>query len=148
MPKVTVVQYEGSDEQITRILTQVFPTTIEPPSPRPTQPNGSTAWDQTSVKFQQFLAGTAAAGRPAQNKAMLAWLKAKDGEIKLTNLWNAAGVANQHDYAGVGGSLTKNMVKAGGPRRWYEYRVEANEWLYKIVPELLEPLRRAFGVKG
>jgi hypothetical protein len=78
---------------------------------------------------------------------MLAWLKA-DGEILLTKLWKAAGVKVQHDYSGVGGSMTKNMMKAKGPKAWYGYSLNNDgEWVYKIVPELVDPLKRSFGLK-
>jgi hypothetical protein len=78
---------------------------------------------------------------------MTAWLKA-DGEILLTKLWKAAGVKKQHDYSGVGGSMTKNMMKAKGPKAWYTAALNNDgEWVYKIVPELVEPLKCSFGLK-
>jgi hypothetical protein len=62
-------------------------------------------------------------------------------------LWNAAGVKAQHDYAGVGGSLTKNMVKAKGPKTWYTWHLDkSGEWIYEIIPELRDPLKRAFEI--
>jgi hypothetical protein len=76
-----------------------------------------------------------------------AWLKA-NGEILLTKLWQAAGVKKQHDYSDVGGSMTKNMMKAKGPKAWYTGALNNDgEWVYKIVPELVDPLKRSFGLK-
>jgi hypothetical protein len=38
----------------------------------------------------------------------------------------------------VGGSLRKNMVKAGGPKDWYIGHVDGKgEWHYTILPELI-----------
>ena len=67
--------------------------------------------------------------------------------IELTQLWKASGVKNQHDYGGIGSSLTRNMIKVGGMKRWYlgeRHPTKAHEWIYKINPELIEPLKRAF----
>ncbi|HEY6765742.1 MAG TPA: hypothetical protein VI386_13305 [Candidatus Sulfotelmatobacter sp.] len=78
---------------------------------------------------------------------MTAWLKV-DGEILLTKLWKPARVQKQHHYSGVGCSLTKNMVKAKGPKERYTGALNnKGEWVYKIVPELVEPLKRSLGLK-
>jgi hypothetical protein len=145
MPSVTIVKYEGSEEEVLRFMAQnghaVHTSTA---STGTHQANG--IWDQVASKFESLLKKTAAGGRPGQRNAMLAWLKAS-GSIELTKLWKAAGVKAQHDYAGVGGSLSKNMAKAGGPKDWYDGHVDkAGEWHYTILPELIEPLKRAFGV--
>jgi hypothetical protein len=146
MPSVTIIKFEGSEEEISRFLVQNGHNM----SPLPAGSKGSQPangmWDQVASKFESLIKKTAAAGRPGQRDAMLAWLKA-GGSIELTKLWKAAGVKAQHDYAGVGGSLSKNMKKAGGPRDWYDGHVDkSGEWHYTILPELVEPLKRAFGV--
>jgi hypothetical protein len=97
-------------------------------------------------RFAEYVNNAAAAGNKSQQNAMLAWLK-DNGEIYLVKLWKAAGVRNQHDYSGVGGSMTKNMMKANGPREWYTaYRNTNGQWIYKIKLDLLEPLKRSFGL--
>jgi len=148
MPSLTFVKYEGTDEQIAHILTQLFPSK-EVDSEEPTTASATAPWNDVARRFEQCVSATAAYGKAGQKDAMLSWLKAKNGEIPLESLWRSAGVASQHDYSGIGGSLTKNMVKSGGPREWYQYHVDpSGEWIYRIMPELLEPLRHAFGVKA
>ena len=148
MPSVTLIRFDGTEEEIARFLTQninaVSASSVQA-SNTANQANGT--WDQIAVKFEGFVSEAAAAGRPGQKDAMLAWLRA-GGCIQLTKLWNAAGVRTQHDYAGVGGSLTKNMVKAKGPRAWYTWhrKGKSGEWIYEIVPDLREPLKSAFGL--
>jgi hypothetical protein len=145
MPSVTIIKYEGSEEEILRFLAQNAHAVAATTVPTGThQANG--IWDQVANKLERLLKKTAAGGRPAQRDALLAWLRAS-GRIEFTKLWKAAGVKTQHDYAGVGGSLSKNMVKAGGPKDWYDGHVDkAGEWHYTILPELVEPLKRAFGL--
>jgi hypothetical protein len=146
MPSVTILKYEGTEEEISRFLAQNGHGLAAPKVSTATGQPASGIWDQVATKFEKYIRMTAAAGRPGQKNAMLTWLKA-DGKTELTKLWKAAGVKSQHDYAGVGGSLTKNMVKAGGPKDWYSWHVDnADEWHYAILPELVEPLKRAFGV--
>lgn len=151
MPKVRIIEYEGSDDQILKLLTQGAALGIATPRSDPQSNNGSngnSVWDGIARKFAKHVSDTAAWGRTGQKKAMEAWLARKNGEIELTALWKAAGVKTQHDYAGIGGSLTKNMIKSGGPREWYQYYTNGKgEWLYKVMDELLVPLRDAFGVK-
>jgi hypothetical protein len=104
-------------------------------------------WDDVARRFAEHVKSAAACGNPSQKDAMTAWLNA-DGEILLTKLWKAAGVKKQHDYSGVGGSMTKNMMKAKGPTAWYTWALNNNgEWVYKIIPELVEPLKRSFDIK-
>jgi hypothetical protein len=147
MPSVMIIKFEGSEEEVLRFMAQNGHgvATSQATSTGTQQVNG--IWDQVASKFERYIKKTVAAGRPAQRDALLAWLRA-DGKIELTKLWKAAGVKVQHDYAGVGGSLTKNMAKAGGPKDWYDAHVDkAGDWHYTILPELVEPLKRAFGVK-
>jgi hypothetical protein len=146
MPSVTIVKYEGTEEEVLRFMAQNGSAASAPTAAlAPNQGHG--AWDHVAGKFERKLKKTAAAGRPSQRDAIVAWLKA-GGSIELTKLWKAAGVKTQHDYAGVGGSLSKNMRKAGGPEDWYDGHVDnTGEWHYTILPELIDPLKRAFGVK-
>jgi hypothetical protein len=152
MAKLTFVQYDGSDEQITKLFSQLMAANGGgqlSPSPKGNGSAGiaSSSFTEDATKFAQYVNDAAAYGKPGQQKAMLAWLNA-DGEILLVKLWKAAGVSTQHDYSGVGGSLTKNMIKAGGPRDWYTCSLNHDgEWVYKILPELVEPLKQAFGLK-
>jgi hypothetical protein len=152
MPKFTFVHYDGSDEQIIKLLSQLVAANGGgqlPPSPKGNGNSGTTssAFTEVATEFAQYVNEAAAYGKPGQRKAMQAWLEA-DGEILLTKLWNAAGVNSQHDYSGVGGSLTKNMKKAGGPEDWYTVSLNNDgERVYKIRAELVEPLKQAFGLK-
>lgn len=151
MPSITYVRYEGSDAQILDLLSKLIPNPGTVPIPITTTtpstgPDSSSAWDVIAKKFERCVSAATANGRPGQKNAMVAWLRA-GGNIELTKLWKAAGVKNQHDYSGVGSSLTKNLQKAGGPGDWYQWRREnSGEWIYTILPELVEPLKRAFGV--
>jgi len=39
------------------------------------------------------------------------------------------------------------MMKAKGPKEWYTGSLSSdNGWVYKIVPVLVEPLKRSFGL--
>jgi hypothetical protein len=149
MSRITYVQYEGSDEQIRDLVSKLIPTpdAASATTVRPTiGHNGPGTWDLIAEKFERSLSATAANGKPGQKRAVEAWLRV-GGSIELTKLWKAAGVKNQHDYAGVGGSLTKNMLKAGGPREWYLWQKQnSGDWIYSILPELVDPLKRALGI--
>jgi hypothetical protein len=148
MPTITVIKFEGSEDEIARFLAQngySSSTSQTAPAKAPSQTSGM--WGDVARMFEKHVSETAASGRPAQKNAMVAWLRA-GGSIELTKLWHAAGVKTQHDYAGVGGSLTKNLVKARGPKQWYTWhRNRTGEWIYEIIPELREPLKDAFGLK-
>ena len=148
MPKFTFVQYEGNDEQIAQLVSRlVSAEKVQGIEDLRSSVNGSSAWDAIATRFERNVSKTAAEGRPGQKDAMLAWLRA-GGRIELTKLWKAAGVKAQHDYSGVGGSLSKNMKKAGGPPEWYDAYVDSSgEWIYTIQPDLVPSLKLAFGVK-
>jgi hypothetical protein len=148
MPKFTFVQYEGDDEQIAQMVGRLISSEKAVKSPgEPSTTNGSSMWDTVSTRFERLVSSTAAEGRPSQKQAIVAWLR-DGGEIELTKLWKAAGVKAQHDYSGVGGSLSKNMIKAGGPSDWYDAHVDGSgQWIYKLLPELVEPLKRAFSIR-
>ena len=150
MPGFTYVHYDGSDEKIIELVSKlVSGNGGNQASPAPISTNAvePITWDEVAHRFAEYINSAAASGNPGQKNAVMAWLKA-DGEILLTKLWKAAGVKVQHDYSGVGGSMTKNMVKAKGPKAWYDGSLNSDgEWVYKIVPVLVEPLKRSFGLK-
>jgi hypothetical protein len=149
---VRIIEYEGSDEQILKLLTQG--TSHIPSASAGTAVGGRNGggespslWDGVAKKFHKYVSDTAAWGKTSQNKAMLAWLQ-NDGKIDLTLLWKSSGVKAQHDFGGVGGSLTKNMIKAGGPREWYRaHQNDKGQWIYEIEEGLVAPLKNAFGLK-
>ena len=151
MPGFTYIHYDGADEKILELVSRLLANANSGTQPSTTANshagNPPSAWDQIARQFTQHVATAAAYGNPGQKNAMTAWLK-EDGEILLSKLWKASGVKAQHDYSGVGGSLTKNMMKAKGPKAWYTFAATGNrDWVYKILPELVEPLKRSFGLK-
>jgi len=151
MPGFTYVHYDGSDERIIDLLSKLVGGNGGSQAAGTTSaPNNGiepSTWDDVARRFAEHVNSAAACGNPGQKDAMTAWLKA-DGEILLTKLWKAAGVKKQHDYSGVGGSMTKNMMKAKGPKAWYTAALNNDgEWVYKVVPELVEPLKCSFGLK-
>ena len=151
MPNFTFVHYDGSDEQIMKLVSQLLATNGGGQLRSTPKANGKTgmassSFNEVTTNFAQYVNDADAYGMPGQKKAMLAWLNA-DGEILLAKLWKAAGVKSQHDFGGVLGSLTKNMIKAKGPKAWYTWsRNNDGEWVYKIVVEFVEPLKQAFGL--
>jgi hypothetical protein len=101
----------------------------------------TTIYNSANNKF-----GFAYLGLKSSSLVMEAWLKQK-GVARLANLVTASGVKKTHDYAGVGSSPTRNMKKAGGPKKWYDEHRDVNgERVYTITPELVGPLRHAFRV--
>jgi hypothetical protein len=148
MPGFTYIHYDGTDERILELVSQMISGNTERKTqPLPNNGEGSSTWDEVAKRFAEHVSRAEADGNSSQKNAILAWLKA-DGEILLTKLWKASGVKVQHDYSGVGGAMTKNMVKAKGPKAWYTGSVNsAGDWVYRIVPELVDPLKRSFGLK-
>lgn len=149
MPTFTFVRYEGSDSEIRHLVTQLM-TGQQPAAPSaPASSNGLLApspWDEIAKRFESLVAAAVGDGRPGQKQAMEAWLRAH-GKIPLVQLWKAAGVKVQHDYGGIGGSLTKNMIKAGGPQKFFQVRRDSlGQRHYEILPELVDPLKRAFRI--
>jgi hypothetical protein len=150
-----LIIYEGSDEEIRKYLSSM---------PIQTQMNGLTsnggstsketggaisAWDQIALAFRRRLEEAVSNGHAGQKNAVLIWLK-HNGEIDLSLLWKASGVKSRHDYGGIGSSLTRNMKRAGGPKAWYTYQrhsAKQDDWVYTMIPELVDPLKRAFGVQ-
>ncbi len=147
-----LIIYEGSDEEIRRFLTSLPQHVDVQPAPAhggagPSNGRGA-QWDAIAQAFHNRLQEAAAYGRKGQMNAMIAWLRS-NGSIELSKLWGASGVANQHDYGGIGSSLTRNMLKSGGMKQWYSckpHSTKPKEWIYAIMPELVEPLKKAFGI--
>ena len=147
-----LIIYEGSDEEIRKYLSSLPMHTQSGLTPSdaggtPTA-KGPDHLDQIAQAFRKKLDDAAADGRKGQINAMTAWLK-QNGSIELTDLWKASGVKNQHDYGGIGSSLTRNMKRSGGLKHWYageRHPKKPGEWFYTIVPEMVGPLRRAFGI--
>jgi len=151
-----LIIYEGTaaDDEIRKYLSSLMVQgqAMESASPVASGAANGTrqknVFDQIAQAFCARIAEVAATGLKGQYNAMAAWLK-NDGMIELSQLWKASGVKNQHDYGGIGSSLTRNMKKAGGMKQWYSgerHPNKAHEWIYKINPELVEPLKRAFGI--
>ncbi len=110
------------------------------------QGNASHWAHNVAPKFAGFVFQAAARGDNSQRDCMVTWLK-HDGRVPLTQLVKASGVKMTHDYAGVGSSLSRNMKKAGGPKKWYDVVRDINgERIYIIVPELVAPLKQAFNI--
>jgi hypothetical protein len=144
------VSYDGSDQEIIALLGQIGGVLASNNNngANGNRPHGSTKpsnWpDNVAAKFAGFVFQTASRGEKSQRDAMEAWLK-YDGRIPLSILVKASGVKVTHDYAGVGSSLSRNMKKAGGPKKWYDVvRDIKGERVYTITPELVEPLKQAF----
>ena len=149
MPSFTYVKYDGSDAEIRHLITQLMaaPQVAAPSAPASNDALlDPTPWDDIAKRFESLVSAAVGDGRPGQKQAMEAWLRAH-GKIPLVQLWKAAGVKVQHDYSGVGGSLTKNMMKAGGPQKFFQIRRDsAGQRHYEILPELVDPLKRAFQI--
>ena len=94
-------------------ITGETPSSIEP------------GWPQKAAqKFAGYVSHAAARGEDSQQAVMRFWLK-RDGVAPLEDLVRASGVAKSHDFAGVSSSLTRNMLKAGGPKKWYQEHRES-----------------------
>jgi hypothetical protein len=153
MPTLSfTVTYDGSDSEISKALGRMVSAFGSPDgSPAASimsqSANGSPGWaDNVAPKFAGFVFQTAARGEKSQKHVVEAWLR-HDGAISATALVKASGVKRTHDYSGVGSSLTRNMKKSGGPKKWYDTsRDIKGEKIYRMSPELVEPLKRAFKV--
>jgi hypothetical protein len=151
MPTFTfTVSYDGSDQEIIALLGQIGGVLANNNGVNGNRSHGvakPSNWpDNVAAKFAGFVFQTASRGEKSQRDAMEAWLK-HDGRIPLSTLVKASGVKVTHDYAGVGSSLSRNMKKAGGPKKWYDVvRDTKGERVYTITPELIEPLKQAFHV--
>jgi hypothetical protein len=148
------ITYDGSDEEVFKVLGSTLAsltpskksdstnskiTTASPQLfPRVKQPS----LERIALKFVGYVSA-----RRKQLAVMRAWLGG-GGKARGSELVKAAGVKKPHDLGGVGGSLTKNMMKADGPRDWFDkYRDANGDWIYEITYALVQPLKEAFGVK-
>jgi hypothetical protein len=144
MPTLTLTfTYDGSDPEIMQALSGVGAAL-----------GGSTAHSvhnnsrQSSKPVERIASEFAGyvSQRDNLKNVMLAWLR-HDGKISLSELVKISGVKKQHDYAGIGSALTRNMKKADGPGDWYDcIRNVQGEWIYEIADELVQPLKRAFSL--
>jgi hypothetical protein len=153
MPTLTfTMNYDGSDAEIMQALGRMaaaFGATNGTPSSKSngSVPSGPSGWpDKAAPKFAGYVLHAASRGRVSQRTVMHTWLKSK-GVADLVDLVKASGVKKSHDFAGVSSSLTRNMLKSGGPKKWYaEHRDATGRRIYQISDELVEPLRVAFHV--
>lgn len=140
------VTYDGSDTDIKRAISRMISSLSSEPvdslredSFAARRPSEST--ERIASQFAGFISR-----RPRLLNVMKAWLQ-RDGSILLSELVKVSGVKKQHDYGGVGGALTKNMRKAGGPSDWYSWEEQPDsDWVYSIADEYVKPLKRAFGL--
>jgi hypothetical protein len=149
MPTLTLtLNYDGTDADIMQALGRMVAAFGANGKNSSQISNGSsTGWpDRVAPKFAGYVSQAAASGHRSQQAVMEAWLK-PHGTIDLNDLVKVSGVAKTHDFAGVGSSLTRNMIKAGGPKKWYEEHRDVNgKRIRRISDELVEPLKRAFRV--
>jgi hypothetical protein len=161
MPTLTF-NIDCTDEQVHNLLEMLLgkKSTAPPPEDSAKVPGGTAIptsarqdVNRIATKFSEFVK----AGSLGQLNAMKVWLAA-NGNARLIDLVQASGVKKQQDYGGVSGSLSKNMLKAGGvsarahglpqfPREWYGVVYDPGaqgERRYVIATELVEPLKAAF----
>jgi hypothetical protein len=143
MPTLSfTVTYDGTDPEIIRVLSRFASAlSMEPKaeSGRIDSIPSSDSIERIAGKFAGYVSRTS-----RLKNVMLAWLR-KDGKIPLPELVKVSGVKKQHDYAGIGSALTRNMKKAGGPKDWYDGAQDVHgDWIYEIAGELVQPLKRAF----
>ena len=148
MARVTIL--EGTPEEIQKLISSLpsdrYATNQPQTNELANEVQGSPDLDRVAKNFRERLDEVASYGRKGPMNAIIRWLE-RDGAIDLTELWQAAGVASLREYAPIGSSLTRHMVGAGGTNHWYQgkpHPEKRNEWLYRISPELIEPLKRAF----
>src|SRR5258707_3507864 len=121
--------YDGTDPEIIQVLSRIGSALSGPKQngvSTPAQASGSI--DRIATKFAWYVSR-----RHNLKSVMIAWLR-RDGKIPLTDLVKVSGVKKQHDYAGIGSALSRNMKKAGGAREWYDGAENAQgEWIYEIA---------------
>jgi hypothetical protein len=144
MPTLSfTVTYDGTDPEIIRALSRFAAalSTNEKHDEKIASQQSSDSVERIASKFAGYVCRTT-----RLKTVMLAWLR-RDGKIPLPELVKVSGVEKQHDYAGIGSALTRNMKKAGGPRDWYDGTQDVHgEWIYEIAAEFVKPLRRAFSL--
>lgn len=161
MPSLTLnidCTYEQARNIISILADKSATGNLEIPAAQQPVTKASDNIDKIATDFAKLIKATADAGSPGQLNTMTAWLEA-DGRARLIDLVKASGAKHQQGYSGVGGSLSKNMIKAGGPRKrsdgipqfpqeWYGFVQDLakaeGEYTYLIAEELIEPLKQAF----
>src|SRR5262249_35054026 len=99
--------------------------------------------EKVAQKFVGYVSHAAARGEDSQQAVLCFWLK-RDGVAPLDDLVKASGVSKTHDFAGVSSSLTRNMLKAWRPKKWYQdYRDVNGKRMRRISDELVHPLKHA-----
>jgi hypothetical protein len=142
MPTLSfTVTYDGSDPEILHALSR-FASALSTNNEQNGQVSAlpsSDSIERIAGKFAGYISRT-----NRLKNVMIAWLR-RDGKIPLVELVKVSGVKKQHDYAGIGSALTRNMKKAGGPKDWYDGNQDVHgDWNYEIAGELVQPLKRAF----
>ncbi len=149
MPTLSLtVNYDGADAEIMQALSRMAAAFgANSKNSGQISNNSSTGWpDRVAPKFAGYVSRAASSGHQSQQAVMEAWLK-PHGTTDLNDLVKASGVTKIHDFAGVSSSLTRNMLKAGGPKKWYEEHRDLNgKRIRRICDELVEPLKRAFHI--
>jgi hypothetical protein len=142
------VSYDGADAEIIQALSRMvaaFPASNR--SNGQTSGGSGSGWpEKAAPRFAGYVSHAATRGERSQQAVMHLWLK-RDGAVELDDLVKASGVAKSHDFAGVSSSLTRNMLKAGGPKKWYQEHRDVNgKRMRRISDELVQPLKRAFNI--
>ncbi|HXE92004.1 MAG TPA: hypothetical protein VNK82_13690 [Terriglobales bacterium] len=145
MPTLTLTfAYDGSDPEIMQALSRMVAAFGSPTGTISLPTLGSqvsSSVERIATKFAGLVYRT-----PRLRAVMEEWLR-RGGKIPLSELVRISGVKKQHDYAGIGSALTRNMKAAGGPKDWYDgHQDVAGAWIYEIADELVAPLRKAFKI--
>jgi|ERR1700730_18597583 len=144
MPTLSfTVTYDGTDPEIIHALSR-FASALSNNNKSDRQVSSlqsSDSVERIAGKFAGYVSRTS-----RLKNVMVAWLR-NDGKIPLAELVKISGVKKQHDYAGIGSALTRNMKKAGGAKDWYDGTQDVHGvWIYEIAAELVHPLKRAFNL--
>ena len=149
MPNLSVtITYDGTDLEIIGAISRIvaaFPGNNK--SDDQIHGGSGPGWPEKAAQnFAGYISDAAARDQRGQQAAIRFWLK-RGGEALLEELAKASGKDNNHDFAGVISSLTRNMKKAGGPKKWYQKHRDVNgKRVRRISDELVEPLKRAFKI--
>jgi hypothetical protein len=148
MPTLSfTVTYDGSDSEIIQALSRIGSALGGTKQISNAPQNGHNGAIQPSSTLEKIAAKFAGyiSRRKRLKDVMVPWLE-KDGKITFRELMKLASVKTEHQYAGIGSALTRNMKKAGGPKDWYENNSQdlKGEWIYEIAAEFVEPLKHAF----
>ena len=145
-------QVAATEQLIARLCTVSTPQ--PPPVVAENEKEASRRYDEAAGRFAQYVV---LADSDKQRRVIEPWLRS-GGEMPLRELVKLSGVTTQRHYSGVGSGLSRNLRKAGLPYKaanhlpdiqlgqWYGEHVVNGERVYVIAPELVPPLRRAFGI--